>query len=228
VKDPTVYPAWSAVPTLPASMQGQAQAFFSDVLGRQGGTVSALLTSPTVFVNQDLGGYYGVSGGDATFQSVPLPAGQTSGLLTLPALLTLMAKPDQPWPIYRGEFVREELLCQQLPSPPPNIPAPPAVEMGVSVRQRLSEHETNPACSGCHHHQDPDGPDAAGALLRHDQRLHLHVRQRRQLAIRAHGPVRARTAFAGAAPVHRRRRRVTGVGSGARARACAPHDGECP
>jgi hypothetical protein len=157
VKDPTIYPAWSAVPTLPASMQGQAQAFFSDVLGRQGGTLSALLTSPTVFVNQDLGSYYGVSGGDATFQSVTLPAGQASGLLTLPALLTLMAKPDQPWPIYRGEFVREELLCQQLPSPPPNIPAPPAVETGVSVRQRLSEHETNPACSGCHDMMDPIG-----------------------------------------------------------------------
>jgi hypothetical protein len=157
VKAPTVYPAWTTVPTLPASMQGQANAFFADVLNRQGGTLAALLTSPTVFVNQDLGGYYGVSGGDATFQSLTLPAGQASGLLTLPALLTLTAKPDQPWPIYRGEFVREVLLCQQMPSPPPNIPAPPAVEMGVSVRQRLSEHETNPACSGCHAMMDPIG-----------------------------------------------------------------------
>ena len=157
VKDAAIYPAWTTVPTLPASMQGQAQAFFGDVLARQGGTLAALLTSSTVFVNKDLAGYYGMSGGDDTFQSVTLPAGQASGLLTLPALLTLMAKPDEPWPIYRGEFVREVLLCQQLPSPPPNIPAPPAVEAGVSVRQRLSEHETNPACSGCHDMMDPIG-----------------------------------------------------------------------
>jgi hypothetical protein len=157
VKDPGTYPAWTTVPTLPASMQGQAQAFFSDVLGRQGGALSALLTSSTVFVNEDLAGYYGQTGGDDTFQSLTLPAGQASGLLTLPALLTLAAKPDEPWPIYRGEFVREVLLCQELPSPPPNIPAPPPVEAGVSVRQRLSEHETNPACSGCHAMMDPIG-----------------------------------------------------------------------
>ena len=155
VKDPSVYPAWS--PALAASMQGQAQAFLADVLANQGGTLAALLTSSKVFVNQDLGGYYGASGGGASFTSVALPKGQASGLLTLPAFLTLTSKPDQPWPIYRGEFVREVLLCQQLPSPPPNIPAPPAVESGVSVRQRLSEHETNPSCSGCHQMMDPIG-----------------------------------------------------------------------
>jgi hypothetical protein len=156
VKDPTVYPEWSSVATLPASMQGQADAFFGDVLANQGGTLSALLTSSTVFVNKDLAGYYGTTGGD-TFQSLALPAGKASGLLTLPAFLTLMAKPNEPWPIYRGEFVRETLLCQQLPPPPPNVPKPPPVEAGVSIRQQLSEHETNPACSGCHLMMDPIG-----------------------------------------------------------------------
>jgi hypothetical protein len=155
VKDASIYPAWSG--TLPASMQGQAQAFFDDVLNRQGGTISALLTSPTVFFNGDLAGYYGATATGNSFQSLTLPAGKASGLLTLPAFLTLMAKADQPWPIYRGKFVRELLLCQELPSPPPNVPMPPAVEAGVSVRERLSEHETNPACSGCHTMMDPIG-----------------------------------------------------------------------
>jgi hypothetical protein len=157
VKDPTMYPAWNAAgSTLPASMQGQAQAFFDDVLNNQGGTLASLLTSSTVFVNSDLASYYGVTGGSA-FQPVQLDPGQASGLLTLPALMTLMAKPDESWPIYRGEFVREALLCQQLPSPPPNIPAPPAVEAGVSTRERLSEHETNPSCASCHALMDPIG-----------------------------------------------------------------------
>jgi uncharacterized protein DUF1592/uncharacterized protein DUF1588/uncharacterized protein DUF1595/uncharacterized protein DUF1585/uncharacterized protein DUF1587 len=157
VKDATMFPDWNKPgSTLPASMQGQARAFFDDVLNNQGGTLTALLTSPTVFFNADLGSYYGVTGG-STFQSLQLDPTKASGLLTLPALMTLMAKPDESWPIYRGEFVRESLLCQQLPSPPPNIPPPPAVEAGVSTRERLSEHETNPSCSSCHTLMDPIG-----------------------------------------------------------------------
>jgi hypothetical protein len=157
VKDAAIYPAWTQVPTLATSMQGQAQAFFDDVLTRQGGTLSALLTSPTVFVNKDLADYYGTAATGDAFQSVTLPANKASGLLTLPAFLTVMAKPDQPWPIYRGEFVRELLLCQQLPSPPPNVPPPPPIEAGVSVRERLYEHDVNPACSVCHQMMDPIG-----------------------------------------------------------------------
>jgi hypothetical protein len=157
VKDPSIYPAWTQVPTLATSMQGQARAFFDDVLTRQGGTLSALLTSPTVFANKDLADYYGVSVTGGTFQSVTLPSDKASGLLTLPAFLTVMAKPDQPWPIYRGEFVREMLLCQQLPSPPPNVPPPPPIKPGVSVRERLIEHDVNPSCSVCHQMMDPIG-----------------------------------------------------------------------
>jgi hypothetical protein len=97
-----------------------------------------------------------VTGGN-TFQPLDLPAGKVSGLLTLPALLTLNAKPDQSWPIYRGRFVREALLCEELPAPPANVPKPPTVQPGVSTRQRLSQHETDPTCSGCHKLMDPIG-----------------------------------------------------------------------
>ena len=156
VKDPTVYPDWTAVPTLPASMQGQARAFFDYVLNSQDGRLAPLLTSSRVFVNSDLASYYGAAG-QGTLEALDLPPGKASGLLTLPALMTLMAKPDESWPIYRGKFVREALMCEELPPPPPNIPKPPDVQSGVSTRQRLSEHETNPACSGCHSLMDPIG-----------------------------------------------------------------------
>jgi hypothetical protein len=68
-----------------------------------------------------------------------------------------MAKPDSSWPIYRGKFVREALFCQDLPSPPPNVPKPPDVQPGVSTRERLSQHETDPACKSCHSLMDPIG-----------------------------------------------------------------------
>ncbi len=156
VKDATVYPEWTATgSTLEASQKAQAQAFFKDVLGTQDGKLSALLTSQKVFVNKDLASYYGASSSDASFTSQTYA--QASGMLTLPAFLSLMAKPDESWPIYRGKFVREQVLCQLLPAPPANVPKPPDVQPGVSTRERLTQHETDPTCAGCHKEMDPIG-----------------------------------------------------------------------
>lgn len=154
-KDGTLFPEWEGS-TLRASMQGQAQSFFDYVLESQGGRLTTLLTSPAVFVNRDLGAYYGVTGGD-DFQLLERTDGSTSGILTLPAVLALLAKPSESSPIYRGKFVREALLCQDLPAPPANIPKPPEVSAGVSTRERLKQHEVDPACSGCHQLMDPIG-----------------------------------------------------------------------
>jgi hypothetical protein len=54
-------------------------------------------------------------------------------------------------------FVREQLLCQPLPPPPPNIPMPPQPEAGVSTRERFTQHSQDPACGGCHQLIDPIG-----------------------------------------------------------------------
>jgi len=78
-------------------------------------------------------------------------------MLTLPALLSTLAKPDESSPIYRGKFVREQLLCQQLPPPPPNVPKPPDTMPGVSTRERFKQHEVDAACSSCHTLMDPIG-----------------------------------------------------------------------
>jgi uncharacterized protein DUF1592/uncharacterized protein DUF1588/uncharacterized protein DUF1595/uncharacterized protein DUF1585/uncharacterized protein DUF1587 len=155
VKEEAAYPEWQD-PALRQAMRGQAQRFFEHVLQTEGGRLSALFTSPTVFVNGALGGFYGVTGTD-TFQPLVRSDGTASGLLTLPALLALQAKPAESSPIYRGRFVREALFCQALPAPPPDVPAPPDVEPGVSTRERLRQHEVDPTCSGCHTLLDPIG-----------------------------------------------------------------------
>jgi hypothetical protein len=155
VKSAELYPEWQAA-SFRASLETQARSFFEHVLANQGGKLGAVLTSTTVFVNRDLAPYYGVSGG-AEFSPLELGPGRAAGLLTLPAFLTLMAKPDESAPIYRGKFVREVLLCQRLPSPPPNVPKAPTVQPGVSTRERLRQHEVDPNCSGCHRLLDPIG-----------------------------------------------------------------------
>jgi hypothetical protein len=158
-KDATTYPEWNS--DLMNAMQAQANAFLNDVLTNKGGTVSSLLTSQTVFMNSKTALLYGATATglptDSTFQASQRTDGTASGLLSLPAFLATQAKANQSSPIYRGKFVREQLFCQELPSPPANVPPAPDIKPGVSTRERLSEHEVNAACSACHTLMDPIG-----------------------------------------------------------------------
>jgi Protein of unknown function (DUF1592)/Protein of unknown function (DUF1588)/Protein of unknown function (DUF1595)/Protein of unknown function (DUF1585) len=158
-KDSAVYPEWTT--DLQTAMATQAQQFFTDLLTNQGGTLAKLLTSPTVLLNKQTALLYGTSASalpaDGSFQAMQNPGTAAAGLLTLPAFLATEAKADQSSPIYRGKFVREQLLCQELPSPPANVPPAPEIMPGVSTRERLKEHEVNAACAACHTLMDPIG-----------------------------------------------------------------------
>jgi hypothetical protein len=144
-KDTMVYPEW--VDGTAQAMRAQSDAFFDQVLFGTDGNLNTLFSAPLAgFAGADLAAWYQ----GATPET-------TSGILTLPALLTVHSKPRESFPIYRGVFVREQLLCSPLPAPPANVPKPPEPTPGVSARQRFAEHETNPGCSGCHQLIDPIG-----------------------------------------------------------------------
>jgi hypothetical protein len=54
--------------------------------------------------------------------------------------------------------VREQLLCQILQPPPPDLMVEaPEVDPTATTREQFAEHSTNPACSGCHQLMDPIG-----------------------------------------------------------------------
>jgi predicted small secreted protein len=152
-KDASRYPEWE---TLRQPIERQAWAFFDHVLHEEGGTLDALLTSNSVLVNEALAPHYGVTAGPE-FSAISAAESTVSGILTLPALMAVLAKADQSSPIHRGVFVREALLCQSPPAPPPDIPAPPSVDSGASTRERLAQHVSEPACAGCHSLIDPIG-----------------------------------------------------------------------
>ena len=143
------------------AMLTQATSFFNDVLANKGGTLTALLTSQTVFMNNKTALLYGAPAtsmpADGSFQSSQRTDGTASGLLSLPAFLATQSKASESSPIYRGKFVREQLLCQELPSPPANVPPAPDVKPGASTRDRLSQHETDATCAACHVMMDPIG-----------------------------------------------------------------------
>ena len=66
-------------------------------------------------------------------------------------------------PTLRGKWVLENLLCQVIPPPPPNVPklddsmADSSATQALNVRERLAEHRKNPQCASCHVVLDPIG-----------------------------------------------------------------------
>ncbi len=71
--------------------------------------------------------------------------------------MAVLANPDSSDPIKRGIFMLEELLCQELPDPLPDVPDLPALRPGLSTRARLEQHRADPVCAGCHNLIDPLG-----------------------------------------------------------------------
>jgi hypothetical protein len=109
-------------------------------------TIEALLGDSAIYTEPALSGVYG-----------PAKAGERRGILTHPALLAVLANPDASDPIKRGIFMMEELLCQVLPDPLPDIPDLPPLKPGLSTRARLEQHRADPVCAGCHNLIDPLG-----------------------------------------------------------------------
>jgi Protein of unknown function (DUF1588)/Protein of unknown function (DUF1592)/Protein of unknown function (DUF1585)/Protein of unknown function (DUF1587) len=140
---------------------------FSVNLVRRAQPFSSMFQQKTTFVDAKLASYYGLvlptqaySGIDPSqFVEVNYtdPAVR-GGLLTLGAFLTCYAHEDSTSPIHRGEAVRERLLCQSIPPPPPtlNVMVPPPSPK-MTTRQRFTAHTASPACASCHAGIDPIG-----------------------------------------------------------------------
>ena len=63
-------------------------------------------------------------------------------------------------PVIRGKWLLENVLGAPPPPPPANVPALGENAEGVrpsSVRERMEQHRSNPACASCHARMDPLG-----------------------------------------------------------------------
>ena len=92
---------------------------------------------------------------------IELPANERAGVLTHPAWLgahALSFENDANL-VHRGKWIREELLCQDLPDLPLNVDAMLSeASKSQSARQRISERiDADPYCSGCHQLMNPLG-----------------------------------------------------------------------
>lgn len=157
VKDLSFFPAYT--PDVNQDWRASINAFIDHAYWEEG-TFKAFMTSPALFMTPTLAPLYGVTvpeGVEGGIFRVDAPA-QRAGILTQPALLAILAYPNQGSPISRGVFVREHIMCEPLPPPPNNIQiTPPDPDPNATTREIFNIHTDDPQCAGCHLRIDPLG-----------------------------------------------------------------------
>jgi len=159
--DPTVFPGWSE--QLRSSMVAEGLAYFREFLSGGRG-MKDFFTADVNFVDAPLAALYGISAGSGTGPSrVTNTSDARRGFVGLASFLTLTSYSYRTAPTLRGKWVLENLLCQDIPPPPPNVPkldsasADPSMLQSENVRQRLEAHRVDPVCASCHKVLDPIG-----------------------------------------------------------------------
>jgi hypothetical protein len=158
-KDVSAYPLFTS--ELGTLYRLEAEHFVREVVFTGEGTLTALFTAPYTFMDSSLAAVYGVETGapaGVDFERVELDATRRAGLLTQGGLLARLAHANQSSPVRRGKFVREQLLCELVPPPPPDVMVTaPELDPGLTTRERFAQHRADPACSACHELMDPIG-----------------------------------------------------------------------
>ena len=120
-----------------------------------------LLTSRETFVDPLLAIVYRVPAPNLEgFGRVTLPVeSRRRGLLGQASILALHSHAVTTSATLRGLFVRETLLCGEIPDPPPGVVTviPEATGDTPTLRDRVAIHLQDPVCSSCHALMDPIG-----------------------------------------------------------------------
>lgn len=156
-KDKAIYPEWSLA--LREDFRASLDAFVEHAYWEEG-SFEALMTSNTVYLTPALAALYDedVLADHGGLWKAQMPAEQRKGLLTQPAILSMLAYANQSSPIARAIFVREKLLCQHLPPPPSDQDiTPPDPDPGLTTREVFAIHTEQETCSSCHLLIDPLG-----------------------------------------------------------------------
>jgi hypothetical protein len=147
-KDATRFPTFTT--DLQPQLQSEAHLFFDQVVGKDVGGISDVLTKPVTFVNDRTAGFYGVTGSfGATLTKVDLDPVKRAGILTQIGFLAKNGGLAQSDPIHRGVLINLNLLCVELHPPPAMVPPLPAEQPGQTNRQRVQQH-TEVCGKGCH------------------------------------------------------------------------------
>jgi hypothetical protein len=159
-KDTSVYPAFNGA--LRPLWTEEIQAFVEHVILEGDGSLQTLLTADFSFMNEELASFYGDDVVDSVtgpeFRQVQLDPTRRAGFLTSAGLMATHANVNQSSPVFRGKFVREQLMCNTLPLPPNDLVIePPELDPNKTTKEQFEEIGANPACAGCHTLMNPIG-----------------------------------------------------------------------
>lgn len=164
------FTAYNANNSLGSEMYDEARLDFGQLVLSANGAYSELLTSTSTYLSPDLATYYGVTAATGTSVKGPTTGGtftQTtvanrSGILMNGGMLAGVSHSTLPSLVLRGKLVRENVLCDPIGPPPPDVPppasAPPGADAGSTTRDLLLQHmQLGTVCPVCHELMDPIG-----------------------------------------------------------------------
>lgn len=144
-----------------AADERQEVVLFVDSIFREDQSVLDLLNARYTFANGRLARLYGIQGVRGNeFKKLDLTDPNRGGVETMAAVLTVTSYPLRTSPVLRGKWVLEQLLGERIPPPPPTagqLPPDDHQSDGLTLRQRLEQHRSNPECASCHARMDPIG-----------------------------------------------------------------------
>jgi hypothetical protein len=154
---------------LRAAARQESDALIARIVFTEDRPWQELFTSDQAFIDARLAGIYGETP-PAAPAWVTLTDPNRRGLLGQSSFLSGGAKFGDTSLVLRGIQVRERLLCQKIPSPPPTVDAdvPPEGGPDDCKTERYAAHRAL-SCAGCHLLLDPIGEglenyDAVGAF----------------------------------------------------------------
>jgi hypothetical protein len=155
------------------AMAQESVLFFADLF-RRDGSVLDILDADYTFLNEPLAKHYGIPGvtGENWRRVDGVKQYSRGGILALASTLSKQSGASRTSPILRGNWVSEVLLGERLPKPPKGVPPLPddeAATEGLTVRQLVEKHVSDPKCAVCHRRIDAYGfaLEAFDAIGRH-------------------------------------------------------------
>ena len=149
-------------------MQEESVRFFIDLF-QNDRPVLSLLDADHSFVNRELADHYGIEMEGDGWQRIEGMRGRgRGGILGFASTLAKHSGASRTSPILRGNWISEVVLGERLPRPPKDVPVlPDEAPEGLTERQLIEKHSSDPACARCHAKIDPlgfslEGFDAIG------------------------------------------------------------------
>ncbi|HWD99669.1 MAG TPA: DUF1592 domain-containing protein, partial [Bryobacteraceae bacterium] len=135
-----------------------------------------IISSDFIMANETVASYYDM--GDRTesgFRFVPLSLpkgadhGELGGVLSEAAVMAGLSDGRESNPVKRGAWLARKIIAEPPNDPPPNVPPLKENTKNLTLRERLEQHRSAPACMQCHSKIDPWGValeqfDAGGRL----------------------------------------------------------------